>query len=162
MTMTLQFRRFFWHFSVIYGFLNVLSAYIFYNYDFEKPAIWLAVTSVFLKYSWSVLFGYVIFASIYRIGWFIPDIFNHPVWTVLGRLSYAMYIFHGFPVYLIIMDVYQPVHVDLLRAVSFNNVITFDYCILIALISNSSRSAWERSSCPYLWLCSLHSLLSFR
>ncbi|KAL1386063.1 hypothetical protein pipiens_012883 [Culex pipiens pipiens] len=35
----------------------LLSAYVFYAYDFEKPAVWIAIYAAFSKNLWGVIFG---------------------------------------------------------------------------------------------------------
>jgi hypothetical protein len=96
-----------------------MSGHIFYNYDLEKPSILVSIIAMFLKQSWGFLVAFVLLGLIYQYGWFVPGIFNHPGWRITGRISFAGYIFHNIVVQLLIMDIYQPIHMDTVKFVSY-------------------------------------------
>jgi hypothetical protein len=116
---SLQVLRFLWYSCLVLGVLNLMSGYIFYNYDLEKPSIWVSILAVFLKHSWGLFMAFMMFGLIFRFGWFIPNIFNHPGWRITGRISFAGYIFHNVVVQLLIMDIYQPIYMDTVKFVRF-------------------------------------------
>lgn len=118
----LQIHRFLWYTCIPLGIMNLLSGHIFYNYDLEKPSLWVSLIAVILKHSWGVAMAFLTFGLIYRFGWFIPNIFNHPAWRVTGRISFAGYIFHNIVVQLLIMDIYRPIYIDIFKFVSYLKV----------------------------------------
>jgi hypothetical protein len=114
-----------WYLCVVIGFTTILSAYFFYQYDFEKPAIWIAVMSIFLKHSWGIIMGIGIIGIIYRYGWFIPNIFNYSGWRILGRCSYATFICHLFILKLLMSGIHQPMYLSVFNIVSLMTHLKF-------------------------------------
>lgn len=88
--------------SFVFGFYAVfpigiaawLSAYIFYNYQFEKPAIWIAVFAAFSKNIWGILGAFLMFGFIGGIGGVIRRLFYMPIFGSIGRVTYCVYLIH--------------------------------------------------------------------
>jgi hypothetical protein len=85
-----------WYLSIVLGFALIFSGYPFFAYEFEKPAIWIAITAVVFKHAWGIFAAVVFFGFIHRYGWFVRNIFNHPAWTILSRISFATFLCHIF------------------------------------------------------------------
>lgn len=81
-----------------------------------------------MKYLWGISFGVVAILTIFRCGWFIPNIFNYPAWRILGKISYSVFIFHIFVVNLVLMRVYQPIYIY-----NFNSVRLFNFLLRFCL-----------------------------
>lgn len=113
-----QFSRLFWHISVAATMANFASGTIFYDYNLEKPSFLVTFLAIYYKYGAGIFYAFMIFGLIYRLGWFFPNIFNHPVWAVTGKISFAGYIYHNFVVQLLVMDIYQPIVMDAVKFVS--------------------------------------------
>lgn len=79
---------------ILLGFSVMFSGFIFFEYDFEKPSILLAVISTVFKHMWGVLLAVIVMGLIFRFGWFIPNIMNYKMFRILGRISYGAFIIH--------------------------------------------------------------------
>lgn len=53
----LQLFQLAWYSALPLAIGLLLSAYVFYAYDFEKPAVWIALYAAFSKNLWGVIFG---------------------------------------------------------------------------------------------------------
>ncbi|XP_063697878.1 nose resistant to fluoxetine protein 6-like [Culicoides brevitarsis] len=76
------------------GLLAWLSAFLFYTYDFEKPALWIALFAVFSKNIWGILGAFLMFGFIGGIGGIIRRMFYMPIFGSIGRLTYCVYLIH--------------------------------------------------------------------
>lgn len=76
------------------GLVAFLSAWLFYAYDFEKPAIWIAIFAAFAKNIWGILGAVLMFGFIGGIGGIIRNFFHLPIFTPLGRIAYCIYLIH--------------------------------------------------------------------
>lgn len=84
------------------GLMAFLSAYLFYAYDFEKPALWIAVFAALSKNIWGILGAFLMFGFIGGIGGIIRNFFHLPIFTPLGRIAYCVYLIH-FDVFRLLM-----------------------------------------------------------
>lgn len=50
------------------GFVVCMLAFVFYQNDYEKPSIFLAILSAVLKHSWGIIMGLGIFGALNRYG----------------------------------------------------------------------------------------------
>lgn len=76
------------------GFLFFVSTYMFYAYDFEKPAIWIAVYSCLFKNFWGAFGAILMFGLIGRVGGIVREFFFLPIMQPLGRISYCIFLVH--------------------------------------------------------------------
>lgn len=76
------------------GLLAWLSAWLFYAYDFEKPALWIAIFAAFAKNIWGLLGAILMFGFIGGIGGVIRRIFYMPIFGSIGRVTYCVYLIH--------------------------------------------------------------------
>lgn len=56
--------------------------------------IYTAILSAFLKHINGLVIGVLLVGIIFKYGYFIPKIFNHPMYRILGRLSFSVYMGH--------------------------------------------------------------------
>ena len=113
-----QFSRFIWHLSLFITLANFGVSYYFYENDIEKPSLLVSFLAVYFKYGGGFLLSILIFGLIYRLSSFAPENFDYPVWNILGKISFSVYIFHSFVVQLVVMDVYQPIFMGDFQMVS--------------------------------------------
>lgn len=95
------------------GLAIILSSYMFYVYDFEKPSLWIALYSVLTKNIWGAFGAILMFAfvgdkkckynekktyikhtKVYIFPAFIARIFQNPMFAPAGRLVYCIYLCH--------------------------------------------------------------------
>ncbi|XP_062550135.1 nose resistant to fluoxetine protein 6-like [Armigeres subalbatus] len=88
--------RVLWYFVVPVGFLSLMSNSIFYEYNFEKPAIWMAIFYPVVKHMWIFLGALMIYGIIYEYSRQIKGFLNFSVFVPLGRLTYCAYVCHVF------------------------------------------------------------------
>lgn len=85
-----------WYLVVPVGFLCLMSNSIFYQYNFEKPAIWMAVFYPVMKHMWIFLGAIMLYGIIYEYSKPIKAFLNFSVFVPLGRLTYCAYVCHVF------------------------------------------------------------------
>ncbi|XP_063697875.1 nose resistant to fluoxetine protein 6-like [Culicoides brevitarsis] len=83
-----------WYIYPFVGYLMVLSSYLFYAYDFEKPSIWMSLYSVVTKNMWGAFGAILMFGFVGKLGSVITTIFNSPIFQPLGRIVYCIYLVH--------------------------------------------------------------------
>lgn len=49
-------------------FLNVLSGYIFFVNDFEKPAIWISIYAAIYRHVWGLGIAFILLGFGFRVG----------------------------------------------------------------------------------------------
>lgn len=102
-------------------FLNVLSGYIFFVNDFEKPAIWISVYAIIYRHVWGLGIAFILLGFGFRVGCkritinlvleqnlsystkfvllllgILRNLMNHHVFIVLGRAAYCVFLTHAF------------------------------------------------------------------
>ncbi|XP_063698106.1 nose resistant to fluoxetine protein 6-like [Culicoides brevitarsis] len=80
--------------SIVSGFLNFYYSYIFYDYEFEKPAVWIAVYSVISKCWWGVIASFFMFTFHYKCVPLVSRVLNARIFQILGRVTYCVYLVH--------------------------------------------------------------------
>lgn len=50
------------------GTTTLLTGYMFYAYDFQKPAIWIGVYSTIVRNVWGVIVGALLIGLAHRVG----------------------------------------------------------------------------------------------
>lgn len=76
------------------GFFAFFAAWPFYAYEFQKPAIWIAIYASLSKNIWGMMGAVMMFGFIGKLGGFIRDFFHFPIFTPLGRIAYCIYLVH--------------------------------------------------------------------
>lgn len=71
-----------------------LSAFIFYEYNFEKPSLWIAIFAAFIKNIWGILGAVMMLGFVGKVGGIIRKFFYAPIFTSLGRTTYCIYLVH--------------------------------------------------------------------
>ncbi|XP_063697877.1 nose resistant to fluoxetine protein 6-like [Culicoides brevitarsis] len=130
-----KYKSFVFGFYAIFpiGLLAWLSAFLFYTYEFEKPALWIALFAVFSKNIWGILGAFLMFGFIGGIGGIIRRMFYMPIFGSIGRLTYCIYLIH--------MCVFRFLNGDIKRwpSVSWepmlqNTFATFTLSLLLAIV----------------------------
>lgn len=76
------------------GFATFLVGYIFYAYDFDRPAIWISFFACFYKNIWGFYGAILMFGLIGNVGGMLREFFYLPIFQPLGRISYCIYLVH--------------------------------------------------------------------
>lgn len=102
-----------WYATLPIVFPLLLSGFIFYHYDFNKPLFWIALYSSLLKNIWGLYGATVITGLAFGLGCkqnetlelirkilrnyftgIIREVMCHPVFRPLGRLTYCAFLVH--------------------------------------------------------------------
>lgn len=67
---------------------------MFYAYEFEKPAVWIAIYACVYKNVWGIFGAVLTFGLIGGIGGAFRNFFFLPILQPLGRISYCIYLVH--------------------------------------------------------------------
>ncbi|XP_058123495.1 nose resistant to fluoxetine protein 6 [Anopheles ziemanni] len=132
--------RILWYASLPVAIGLLVSAYIFYAYDFEKPAIWIALYASLSKNLWGALFGVLFVGLAFGIGGFIRGVLNNPIFRPLGKVTYCVFLCHLFVIRVTLGNVRQPIYVSDMRIlVSTSSTLILAYimgslmCLLIEM-----------------------------
>ncbi|XP_055628631.1 nose resistant to fluoxetine protein 6-like [Toxorhynchites rutilus septentrionalis] len=90
------FLQLLWYCTVPVGFLCLMSNMIFYQYNFEKPSIWMAIFYPVMKNMWIFLGTITLYGVIYQYNKVINGFLNFSIFVPLGRLTYCAYVCHVF------------------------------------------------------------------
>ena len=96
-----------WNLCWISGYIISMLGFPFIETDIE-PTIWTALYGGFMKHYHGFLMGFLLLGLIMRLGWFVPKVFNLPVFRVLGRIMYSYYLCHIFVLRLFVGGSTQP------------------------------------------------------
>uniref|UniRef100_A0A182SBI9 Acyltransferase 3 domain-containing protein n=1 Tax=Anopheles maculatus TaxID=74869 RepID=A0A182SBI9_9DIPT len=113
-----------WHASLPAAIVLLLSAYIFYAYDFEKPALWIAIYAALSKNLWGALFGVLFVGVAFGVGGFLRAALNKSIFRPLGKVTYCVFLCHLFVIRVTLGNVRQPIYVSDMRIVSCHKEIT--------------------------------------
>lgn len=83
----------FWHVFVI-GVLNFYYSYIFYDYNFEKPALWIAIYTIISKNMWGYIGTFFMFCFYCKAVPSVSRFLNAKIFQTLGRITYCVYLAH--------------------------------------------------------------------
>uniref|UniRef100_A0A8D8L8R5 Nose resistant to fluoxetine protein 6 n=6 Tax=Culex pipiens TaxID=7175 RepID=A0A8D8L8R5_CULPI len=83
-----------WYIVVPVGFLTMMSNVIFYQNNFEKPSLWMALFYPAMKNSWVLLGAISLYGMIYEYNKLVKDFLSSSFFVPLGRLSYCAYVCH--------------------------------------------------------------------
>jgi peptidoglycan/LPS O-acetylase OafA/YrhL len=97
--------------------------YIFYNFDFPKPSVIMALIASIIKHHSALLFAILFVGLIFGYGFFLKPILNHPAFRVLGRISFAVYMVHLVFVKYLIAGNHYPINVNYINLVKIMNEI---------------------------------------
>lgn len=59
------------------GTTTLLTGYMFYAYDFQKPAIWIGIYSTIVRNVWGVIIGVLLIGLAHRVGCTVLQLFFH-------------------------------------------------------------------------------------
>uniref|UniRef100_A0A336MZR2 CSON010596 protein n=1 Tax=Culicoides sonorensis TaxID=179676 RepID=A0A336MZR2_CULSO len=80
------------------GMIPYCTSIIFYNYNFKKPAVWISIYVFFTKHLLSILVligGFIVINDVKENQrGFLFRFFNFPLFQILARLTYSMYLVH--------------------------------------------------------------------
>ncbi|XP_052893013.1 nose resistant to fluoxetine protein 6-like [Anopheles moucheti] len=93
----------------------LLSAYIFYAYDFAKPAIWIAVYAALARNLWGALFAVLFVGVAFGVGGFLRTTLNNSIFRPLGKVMYCVFLCHLFVIRVTLGNVRQPIYVSDMR-----------------------------------------------
>ncbi|XP_052756177.1 O-acyltransferase like protein-like [Galleria mellonella] len=82
-----------WLLAIILSSAVIYSHYIVIQEDWENHIVDDILNS-YMRSVWALSVCWMIFACVHGYGGPINWILSHPMWKILGRLSYAMYLFH--------------------------------------------------------------------
>lgn len=77
-----------------------------------EPSIWTVFYGGFMKHYHGFLMGFLLLGLMIRLGWFIPRVFNLPVFRILGRIMYSYYLCHIFVLRLFLSGSSQPFEIN--------------------------------------------------
>lgn len=101
---------------IVFGIFGV--PYIFSTYEFEKPALWIAVYGAFHRNMWGLILGVIILGYSNGMGGQWKDFFNASAFRPLGKVNFGFYLTHMTIIKLILGDIYEPHHLSLTKIVS--------------------------------------------
>ncbi|XP_058833864.1 nose resistant to fluoxetine protein 6-like [Topomyia yanbarensis] len=141
-----------WYSALPMAILLLLSAYIFYAYDFEKPAIWIACYAAISKNLWGVIFGVMYVGLAFGVGWFFKRLLNNPIFRPLGKVTYAVYLCHLFVIRATLGNIRQPIYISDVRIlVSTSSTLVLSYILGLLLclgieipLSNLQKQLFEK------------------
>ncbi|XP_029725442.2 nose resistant to fluoxetine protein 6-like [Aedes albopictus] len=123
-----------WYCVLPLAILLLLSAFMFYEYDFEKPAVWIALYSALSKNLWGLIFGVLFVGLAFGVGWFLKRLLSNPVFRPLGKITYAVYLCHLFVVRATLGNIRQPIYVSDVRIlVSTSSTLVLSYIMGLLL-----------------------------
>ncbi|XP_049542768.1 nose resistant to fluoxetine protein 6-like [Anopheles darlingi] len=94
----------------------LLSAYLFYAYEFEKPAIWIALYAGFCRNLWGLLFAILFLGLALGVGvGVLRRVLCSPIFRPLGKVTYCAFLCHLFIIRVTLGNVRQPVYVSDMR-----------------------------------------------
>ncbi|XP_037044343.1 nose resistant to fluoxetine protein 6-like [Bradysia coprophila] len=136
-----------WYSMIPFAILLLLSAFIFYENNFVKPAIWIALYAAVIRNLWGFLLASFITGVAFGLGWIIKDTMSHPIFRFLGRLTFCAYLIHPAIIRLCIGNIRQPTYAsDMTIAVQVFSVFVLSYgaALLLCLGIELPSSALQR------------------
>ncbi|XP_038121399.1 nose resistant to fluoxetine protein 6 [Culex quinquefasciatus] len=135
----------------------LLSAYVFYAYDFEKPAVWIALYAAFSKNLWGVIFGVLFVGLALGVGGFFQRVLNSAIFRPLGKVTYAVFLCHLFVIRATLGNIRQPIYVSDVRIlVSTSSTLVLAYilgllmCLGVEIpLSNLQKALFAKKSETY-------------
>uniref|UniRef100_A0A4Y0BK97 Acyl_transf_3 domain-containing protein n=1 Tax=Anopheles funestus TaxID=62324 RepID=A0A4Y0BK97_ANOFN len=133
-----------WYTSLPAAVILLLSAYIFYAYDFTKPAIWIAVYAALAKNLWGALFGVLFVGVAFGVGGFLRTALNSSIFRPLGKVTYCVFLCHLFVIRVTLGNVRQPIYVSDMRIlVSTSSTLVLAYIMGTLMCLATLRSAYN-------------------
>lgn len=111
--------RIIWYLTVPTAFASLLSNYFFYEYNFEKPSLWMAAFFPLAKNTWGIYTCVFMIGQTYGISAVLKRIFNHRIFEPLGRITYTAYLGHVFVMRVVALSTRTPVHFNYIGTVMF-------------------------------------------
>lgn len=111
--------------SSIFGMMYLMLLY-YWSIDIPKPSILIAVFGGFLSISWPFVATIFYSGFALKLGGSFLSFLNHPVFTFLGRLSFAAYMVHMFFMRMAFAFLKKELYVNTFHMVSFLNNLIFN------------------------------------
>ncbi|XP_052756093.1 O-acyltransferase like protein-like [Galleria mellonella] len=89
-----------WFIAIILSSAALCTNYLVLQEDWDNQTVDDLINS-YMRPIWALSICWIIFACTHGYGGPINWILSHPMWKILGRLSYAMYLFH-YPIIILI------------------------------------------------------------
>uniref|UniRef100_A0A182FHE2 Acyltransferase 3 domain-containing protein n=1 Tax=Anopheles albimanus TaxID=7167 RepID=A0A182FHE2_ANOAL len=124
--------RILWYAAFPVAIAMLLSAYLFYAFEFEKPALWIALYAGLCRNLWGLLFA-VLFVGLAVGGVGVGALRGalcSPIFRPLGKVTYGAFLCHLFIIRVTLGNVRQPVYVSDMRIL----VSTFSTLVLAYLM----------------------------
>lgn len=121
-----------WYAMIPTAVVLLLSAFIFYENDFAKPAVWIAIYAAIIRNLWGFFLASLITGMAFGIGCkyemrsdifrrlhicsftsvsgIVKDAMSHPIFRSLGRLTFCAYLIHPAIIRLCIGSLRQPIY----------------------------------------------------
>ncbi|XP_055607880.1 nose resistant to fluoxetine protein 6-like isoform X2 [Uranotaenia lowii] len=146
-----------WYCSIPSAIILLLSAYMFYAYDFQKPAFWISLYAAVSKNLWGAIFGVLFLGVAFGVGGFLKRLLNNPIFRPLGKITYAVYLCHLFIVRTTLGNIRQPIYVSDVRIlVSTSSTLVLSYimglllCLMVEIpLSNIQKVLFHKKSEEY-------------
>uniref|UniRef100_A0A182PVM7 Acyltransferase 3 domain-containing protein n=1 Tax=Anopheles epiroticus TaxID=199890 RepID=A0A182PVM7_9DIPT len=129
-----------WYASLPAAIVLLLSAYIFYAYEFEQPALWIAAYAAISKNLWGALFGVLFVGLAFGVGGFLRRALNNSIFRPLGKVTYCVFLCHLFVIRCTLGNIRQPIYVSDMRIlVATSSTLVLAYimgtlmCVLIEI-----------------------------
>ncbi|KAJ6641727.1 Nose resistant to fluoxetine protein 6 [Pseudolycoriella hygida] len=136
-----------WYSMIPAGILLLLSAFIFYEIDFAKPAVWIAVYAAIVKNMFGFFVSSLITGMALGIGWIVKDTMSNPIFRSLGRLTFCAYLIHPAIIRLCTGNLRQPIYasdVTILVQVFAVFVLSYIAAIMLCMGLELPTSALQR------------------
>ncbi|XP_065086708.1 nose resistant to fluoxetine protein 6-like [Ochlerotatus camptorhynchus] len=146
-----------WYLALPMAIMLLLSAFMFYAYDFEKPAVWIALYAALSKNLWGLIFGVLFVGLAFGVGWFLKRLLSNPMFRPLGKITYAVYLCHLFVIRATFGNIRQPIYVSdvrILVATSSTLVLSYIMGLLLCLgieipFSNLQKQLFDKKPEAY-------------
>ncbi|XP_050094015.1 nose resistant to fluoxetine protein 6-like [Anopheles aquasalis] len=94
----------------------LFSAYLFYAYEFEKPALWIALYAGLCRNLWGLLFAILFVGLALGVGvGILRRALCSPIFRPFGKVTYCAFLCHLFIIRVTLGNVRQPVYVSDMR-----------------------------------------------
>ena len=122
-----QWMKFLWFFSFFCMLFNTPINLIFYQNDFEKPSLWMAIAAPILKNTWGFATASIMIGLIHKYGWILYDLMSFSGYRIFARISYATMIIQFVVIKLVITTADHPIVLSDINLVSYRKVYIINF-----------------------------------
>ncbi|XP_063697874.1 nose resistant to fluoxetine protein 6-like [Culicoides brevitarsis] len=94
-----------WYLVVPIAVGTLLSGFIFYENNFEKPSLWIAIYASVSKNSWGLLGIIFILGLVSGASKLVKNFLDHPVFKPLGKITFSVFLCHTFIIRVTLGDI---------------------------------------------------------